>query len=107
MATFLLTLTSAVLVCHAAFSAHQYISLSGNELPRDVLAEVFAAFFVLLIGQTVANSSELKSIEKEDDKIVRTLSSLDVSEYMHFNHRGKTLIEILRSKGGAESKKSK
>ena len=93
MSTFL-TFTSAILVCHAAFSAHQYISL--------------AAFVVLLFGQTVAKSSELKSIEKDDtNAAVRTLNSLEVPEYMNFNHRGKTSLEIIRSKGNEESKKMK
>ena len=108
MSTFL-TFTSAILVCHAAFSAHQYISLSNQsqELPNDVFIEVVAAFLVLLLGQTVAKSSELKSIEKDENDTVRTLSSLQVPAYMNFNHRGKTSLEILRFKGNEESKKLK
>ena len=109
MSTFL-TFTSAILVCHAAFSAHQYISLSSEVqgLPNDVFFEVVAAFVVLLFGQTVAKSSELKSIEKDDtNAAVRTLNSLEVPEYMNFNHRGRTSFEIIRSKGNEESKKMK
>ena len=105
-----LSFIAFILVCHAGFSAHQYISISSETsaaIPFDVFVEVLVGFVFLLIGQTIAKSSELKSIDEENDSVLRTLSSLDVPEYHHFNHRGKITTEIKRCMSGGESKKRK